>query len=98
MLTAVTRYSEYHCKLSYTVVTTNFSNQMYETDENDGTVSVCLQKDIATAQDLLINIVARELDDEEAIGNTVNVLYGMHGLLDNISKLQAVACSISFVH
>lgn len=55
----------------------NFSNQLYETDENDGTVSVCLQKDVATAHDLLINIVASKLDDEDwAIGNTVNLLYG----------------------
>ena len=52
------------------MLTVNFSSEIYEAHENDGSVRVCLLKDRESDEDLLIYINASELDIAEAVGMT----------------------------
>ena len=50
------------------MVTLKFSSEVYEVNENNGSVHVCLEKDRDTAIVLHINVAAGELDRAEAKG------------------------------
>ena len=54
------------------VLTVKFSSTAYEVEEGAGSVRVCLEKDLDTDEDLLINVKASELDAAEARGALIN--------------------------
>ena len=45
-----------------------FTERDYVVREDNGTVTVCLRKDVDTLEDLMLNVTARDCDPPDALG------------------------------
>ena len=49
-----------------------FTARDYTVREDNGTVTVCLRKDVDTQEDLMLNVTARDCDPPDALGRCAN--------------------------
>ena len=49
-------------------VSIGFTSPDYTVREDNGTVTVCLSKDVDTLEDLTLNVTSRDCDPPEALG------------------------------
>ena len=61
----------------------------YRVREDNGTVTVCLQKDVDTLEDLMLNVTARNCDPPDALGRGVNTFTAKIEWLFYITRLDS---------
>lgn len=64
----------YICNLCFPTapVRIGFTEFDYTVTEDNGTVTVCLRKDVDTLEDLMLNVTARDCDPPDALGRDAN--------------------------